>query len=35
MLNGDAINDWHYIGWLNHILGIQFSMKKDSEFGII
>lgn len=27
-VNGDIINDCYYIGWLNHLLGTQFSMKK-------
>lgn len=27
-VNGEIVNDCHYIGWLNYLLGTQFSLKK-------
>ncbi|MBD5393238.1 MAG: hypothetical protein HDR23_01405 [Lachnospiraceae bacterium] len=27
-INGDIIDDCHYTGWINHLLGTKFSMKK-------
>ncbi len=28
IINNDIINDSHYVGWINHLLGTGFSMKK-------